>query len=76
MRVGGADPLLPCCCCMRRYLGDLRAARECFQASTRLRPDYPDAANWLVRVDAKLQGEVFAAASGSGSGGEATATTK
>ena len=60
------------CCCVRRYLGDLRAARECFQASTRLRPDYPDAANWLVRVEAKLQGEVFVAASGPGA--EATPT--
>ena len=46
-----------------RYLGDFPAARDSFKASIRLRQDYSDATNWLVRVEAKLQGEVFAAAS-------------
>lgn len=45
------------------YLGDLPSARDAFRESARMRPDYADASNWLVRVEAKLQGDAFAAAS-------------
>lgn len=44
-----------------RYLGDLPSARDCFKASVRMRPDYADATNWLIRVEAKLQGDTFTA---------------
>lgn len=49
-----------------RYLGDLPAARDAFRSSARMRPDYADASNWLVRVEAKLHGDTFAAASTEG----------
>jgi tetratricopeptide (TPR) repeat protein len=51
------------------YLGSLDASRECFVASLRMRPDYADASNWLTKVEAKLQGDAFSAAS---TGGPAT----
>ena len=47
----------------RWYMGEFATARECFQASVRMRPDYTDASNWLVKVEAKLQGDAFAAVS-------------
>ena len=41
------------------YRGEWLAAQDAFDASIAMRPDYADAAQWRVKVAAKLAGEAF-----------------